>query len=165
MSIVELNGKVCDTLVIDSESMTEQFMAEGDQDVWKWDPEATEIALDEDLELEADISEAIDELEGDAKGVAECRANYDLNELEGGFCCQTLGLEYNEELGDFDPSYMGFMTSATKASNYDADPVAISLGVADDDITITWGAEVFASGRALAASAVIFATTAMACDL
>ena len=164
MSIVELNGKVCDTLVIDSESMTEQFMAEGDQDVWKWDPEATEIALDEDLELEDDIQEAITELEGDAKGVAECRAYYDLNELEGGFCCQTLGLEYTEEL-EMDPGYMGFMTSATKASNYDADPVAISIGFTDEDITITWGAEVFASGRALAASAVIFATTAMACDL
>lgn len=163
MSIVELNGKVCDTLVIDSESMTEQFMAEGDQDVWKWDPEATEIALDEDLELEDDIQEAITELEGDAKGVAECRAYYDLNELEGGFCCQTLGLEYTEEL-EMDPGYMGFMTTATKASGSDGDPAVVEImeGV---EITVTWGAEVFASGRALAASAVIFATTAMACDL
>jgi hypothetical protein len=53
MSIVELNGKVCDTLVIDSESITEKFMTEsGDEpDVWKYDPEGTELETDEDLEL------------------------------------------------------------------------------------------------------------------
>lgn len=131
-------------------------------DVWKFDPEATEIELDEDLTLEDDIQEALEELEGDAKGVAECRAYYDLNELEGGFCCQTLGLEYAEEM-ETDPGYFGMLTTATKASVSNGDPAIVDfLGM---EITVTWGAEVFASGRALAASAVIFATTAMACDL
>ena len=165
MSIVELNGKVCHTLVIDSESITEQFMTAPDDapDVWKFDPEATEIELDEDLELEDDVAEALAELEGDAKGVADCRAYYDLNELEGGFCCQTLGLEYAEEM-DTDPAYFGMLTSATKASVSNGDPAVVEI-MEGIEITVTWGAEVFASGRALAASAVIFATTAMACDL
>ena len=98
MSIVELNGKVCDTLVLDDESLEEKFMTAPDDypDVWKYDPEGTEIELDEDLELTEEQEEALAELEGDESGVAQCRAYYDLNELEGGFCCQTLGIEMDE---------------------------------------------------------------------
>ena len=114
MSAVEMNGNVCNELVIEQESIEELF-GEDAPDVYKYDPNSTELALDDDLELEDDIVEAIDELEGDEAGVAMCRANYDLNELEGGFCCQTLAIEY-AEFFESDPSYTGFMTSATKVS-------------------------------------------------
>ena len=159
MSIVEMNGNVCNELVINTESIEEQF-SEDTPDVYKYDPNSTELALDEDLELTAEKQEALEALEGDEAGVAMCRAYYDLNELEGGFCRQTLGFEF-AELFEMEPGYQGFMTSATKVSALNDDPIEVSMGFSDSDVTITWGAEVFASGRALAASAVTVAATAI----
>ena len=56
------------------------------------------------------------------------------------------------------------MTTATKTVKKTDDPIVVNLGIEDADATITWGAEVFASGRALAASAVTLAATAMVFD-
>ena len=127
MSIVELNGNVCNEIVIDQDSMEEMFLSDDEPATYKYDPEGTEIEVDADLELEDDVQEAIAELEGDESAVAQCRAAYDVNELEGGFCCQTIGLEYSE-LMDTDPQYMGFMTSATKVVKQTEDPVVVNLG-------------------------------------
>ena len=163
MSIVELNGNVCNEIVIDQDSMEELLSAESEPTTYKYDPEGTEIELDDDLELEDDVLAAIDELEGDEKAVATCRAAYDLNELEGGFCCQTVGMEFSEMM-DMDPAYSGIMTTATKVVKKDDDPIVVNFGFEGADGTITWGAEAFASGRALAASAVTVAATAMVFD-
>ena len=163
MSIVELNGNLCNEIVIDQDSMDEMFTSESEPATYKYDPEGTEIEVDADLEIEADVQEAIAELEGDESAVAQCRAAYDVNELEGGFCCQSIGLEFSE-LMDSDPEYMGFMTSATKVVKQAEDPVVVNVGFEGADISVTWGAEVFASGRALAASVVTVAATAMLFD-
>jgi len=50
MSAVEMNGNVCNELVIEQESIEELF-GEDAPDVYKYDPNSTELALDEDLEL------------------------------------------------------------------------------------------------------------------
>ena len=163
MSIVELNGNVCNEIVIDQDSMEEMFLSDDEPATYKYDPEGTEIEVDADLELEDDVQEAIDALEGDAKAVAKCRATYDVNELSGGFCCQSIGLEYTEVMAT-DPQYVGKLTSATKVVKGGDDPVVVNVGFEGYDITVTWGAEVFGSGRALAASVVTVAATAMLFD-
>ena len=104
MSIVELNGNVCNEIVIDQESMEEVLTSESEPTTYLYDPEGTEFELDDELVMEDDVADAIDALEGDEMAVAMCRANYDLNSFAGGFCCQTLGLEFSELMGS-DPAY------------------------------------------------------------
>jgi len=70
MSIVELNGNLCNEIVIDQDSMDEMFTSESEPATYKYDPEGTEIEVDADLEIEADVQEAIAELEGDESAVA-----------------------------------------------------------------------------------------------
>ena len=88
MSEVVLNSNICNGVVMDTESVALIFSSGGD-DYSLADPEETALDLTADMEdLEDDVVAAIMELEGDEYAVALCRAEYDLNELEGGFCCQ-----------------------------------------------------------------------------
>ena len=90
---------------------------------------------------------------GDAKAVEICRTLYDLNEMSGGFCCQTVGADYGGEVEE--NYYVGFMTTA-KEVNLVEEEVTNDYGD-----TVVWGAEVFGASRALAASALTMAATAM----
>ena len=146
--MTELNKYICDGTVITQEAFDKTM--DGDESAN--DPKGLEIELDkgEDM-IAADVAEKIAELEGHDKGVAICRALYDLNEMEGGFCCFTTKMEIDNEAG-----YGGTMINSKKAVLNDIDPIVVDFGEGYE-ITVTWGAEVFASAKGLAASALTMA--------
>ena len=119
------------------------------------DPEATKVVTEKgllDITDEDKLSAIMTEV-GDARAVEICRTLYDLNEMSGGFCCQTIGAEYGGEVED--NFYWGIMTTAQKV-NLVEEEVIDSYGD-----TVVWGAEVFGASRALAGSALTMAATAM----
>ena len=117
------------------------------------DPKGLVIELDKnEEEFSADVAEKIAELEGHDNGVAFCRALYDLNKIEGGFCCQITGTEFMDNEVD----YRGMLVNSKKAVLNDIDPIVVDYGGGMES-TITWGAEVFASAKGLAASALTMA--------
>ena len=148
--MTELNKYICAGTVVNQEA----FEAAMDGDESKMDPDALAIEYDKgESDIAADVAEKIAELEGHDYGVALCRALYDLNEMEGGFCCLTTKTEMDVE--GFEPSYNGMLFSSKKAVLNDVDPIVIDMG--GIDVTLTWGAEVFASAKGLAASALTMA--------
>jgi len=104
------------------------------------------------------------ELEGDERAVALCRGLYDLNELEGGFCCATLATDYGIEGMSFGVEYDGMLTTATSVTLQDTDPIVVELEYDGETMTITvdWGAEVFASAKGLATSVMAASAIIMA---
>ena len=146
--MTQLNKYICKGTVFTQESF-EKMMAGDDSAV---DPKGLVIELDKnEEEFSADVAEKIAELEGHDNGVAFCRALYDLNKIEGGFCCQIIGSEFNNEA-----NYRGGLINSKKAVLNDIDPIVIDYG-AGMVLTVTWGAEVFASAKGLAASALTMA--------
>ena len=146
--MTQLNKYICDGTVFTQEAFDKTM--DGDESAN--DPKGLEIELDkgEDM-IAADVAEKIAELKGHDKGVAFCRALYDLNKMEGGFCCLTLGMEFDNEA-----DYTGTMFNSKKAVLNDIDPIVVDFGEGME-LTITWGAEVFASAKGLAASALTMA--------
>ena len=148
--MTELNKYICAGTVVNQEA----FEAAMDGDESKMDPDALAIEYDKgESDIAADVAEKIAELEGHDYGVALCRALYDLNEMEGGFCCQSTKVEVDMEGAE--PSYNGMLFNSKKAVLNDVDPIVIDMG--GIDVTLTWGAEVFASAKGLAASALTMA--------
>lgn len=93
-----------------------------------------------------------------------CRALYDLNEMEGGFCCGTLALDYGED-SEYGPYYQELMTTATSVTLQDTDPIEVELEYDGEilyTITVDWGAEVFASAKGLATSVMAASAIIMA---
>jgi len=110
---MSVNKYICDGTVITEDSMTETITMPPGAGNPPYDPEGTEIDYSKGTdELEDAVVEAAMELEGDERAVAVCRALYDLNEMEGGFCCATLSLEY----GDYGTYYEELMTTATSVT-------------------------------------------------
>jgi len=108
------------------------------------------------------VLEAAMELEGDERVVALCRGLYDLNEFEGGFCCATLSIDYGIE--GMDVEYSPMLTTATSVKKQNEDPIEVELEYGGETMTLTvdWGAEVFASAKGLATSAMAAAAIIMA---
>ena len=98
-----MNNKVCSGIVVDKETMFEVYKGTSSEN-FKFDPEGTMI---KPAKREDDIADAVMEAaetlrEGtdttnDLHSIAMCRALYDLNKMEGGFCCQSLLQEYDGE--------------------------------------------------------------------
>ena len=84
-----------------------------------------------------------------------CRAQYDLDERTGGFCCQSVGAEF-----DGTKTVTGMMTTATGVSAADEPTFTVSMQGMDIDFSL--GAEVFGSASGLAASAVTMAAACIA---
>ena len=120
------------------------------------DPDAT--IIEPTVEWADEDYDAIDaqELEGEALGVAQCRATYDIEELEDGFCCQSVQMILADR--DITRNYF-YLTSATKT--YVQEEGITLLSQTDEDMDFTWGAEVFASARAVGASVATMAATAI----
>ena len=101
---------------------------------WKYDPSGTRIKTPKGYgELSDAVLEAADALLGDddstneAHAAAMCRALYDLNKIEGGFCCQSLVYTYPEgPSGEYGEQ---FMTTATKVS--DSEPSTLEFEYED----------------------------------
>ena len=147
--MTQLNKYICKGTVVTQE--TYEKILEGDYSATY--PEGVAIVLDKYAdEFSADVAEKIAELEGHDNGVAFCRALYDLNKIEGGFCCHITGTEFMENEVD----YRGTLVNSKKAVLNDIDPIVIDYGGGMES-TITWGAEVFASAKGLAASALTMA--------
>ena len=158
---MSVNKYICDGTVITEDSMTETITMPPGAGNPPYDPEGTEIDYSKGTdELEDAVVEAAMELEGDERAVAVCRALYDLNEMEGGFCCATLSLEY----GDYGTYYEELMTTATSVTLQDTDPIVIEQEYDGETMTITvdWGAEVFGQAKGLATSAMAAAAIIMA---
>ena len=153
----ELNSNICSTLVVSEESVAEIFEETEDDAVLLIDPDSTAIDYEEDIAADGEEAEALAELEGDEYAVAYCRALYDLNEMEGGFCCQTLAIEYPAEF-ESAPSYIPIMVEKTGVTAQEEDPIVVDIGV---EVSVTWGAEAFASASGLAASAMTMAASLM----
>ena len=102
-----------------------------------------------DLEDE-DVIAAIDELEGDEYAVAQCRAVYDLNELEGGFCCQALMIDTGDT-----KMISTFLSDASGVTAQEGDAIDY------EGMDVTWGAEAFASASSIGASVMTLAATAL----
>ena len=154
MSIVALNQNICSTLVVNQETL-DDFGGGGEG---LMDPDATIIPYEKDEDdMEEDVLAGIEELEGDPQAVAFCRAIYDLNEIKGGFCCQSLSLDFGVEGLE---SYIGFLVDAGSVELVEEDPITVDFGDGFM-VDMSWGAEVFASGKALAASALTMAASLM----
>ena len=91
MSADQYNRNVCNRFVINQESMDQFWNFEEPEGLtYKYDPTWSIILMLEWVEDEEE-RDRLDALEqGDVRSVAECRAEYDLNGLSGGFCCQML---------------------------------------------------------------------------
>ena len=91
---------------------------------------------------------------GDVQGAARCRALYDLNEVSGGFCCQTFGLEYGGEIQQHN--------ELTEAMGVYAQEGEITIEYYGEEAPIYWAAERFASANGMAASFITMTATLMA---
>ena len=152
MSEVVLNSNICKGVVMDDASVEEVISSNG-EDFTLADPDETRLEYDlsaSDLEDE-DVIAAIDELEGDEYAVAQCRAVYDLNELEGGFCCQALMMTT-----DGQSMITTFLSDASGVTLQEGDAIDYE-GMYD----VTWGAEAFASASSIGASVMTLAATAL----
>ena len=82
---------------------------------------------------------------------AYCRAEYDENELDGGFCCQTIAVELFSGYA----MQISFLTHAM--GTYKKEKEILHEGK-----NVYWGAEYFSSASGLAASAITMAAAAIA---
>ena len=102
-----------------------------------------------------------DDSTNDAHAAAMCRALYDVNKMEGGFCCQSLAFKFAE--GPDGVYGEQFMTTATKTSALE--PFDFEMEYGDEGpaagttikISLKSGAEVFKSAKGLATSVVTIA--------
>ena len=98
----------------------------------------------------------VEELEvGDVQGVAYCRALYDLNEVSGGFCCQTFGIEYDGEISQHNE-----LTGAMGVYAQEGEITIEYFG--EEDTPVYWAAERFGSANGMAASFITMTATLMA---
>ena len=132
-------------------------MLEPAGEFWLYDPSNIWIIMDSyslDDEGEAAVLEE-EPAYGSAQGVAYCRALYDENALDGGFCCQTtamivggLALQINE---------------LNHAWGVYAQEGEVTIEYYGEDYPVLWGAEHFASAdNGIAASILAVTATIMA---
>ena len=152
----KFNGYICSDIVVDTASMEEFWTAsQPSGDYWLYDPGNWWIPFDQDLDEEGEA--AIAELEaGDVQGVAHCRALYDLNNISGGFCCQTLGLEMTGISLQFQEAEM-----INDWSTY-AQGGEVTFEYYGEEATVYWGAEYFGSADGMTASIIAMTATVMA---
>ena len=91
-----------------------------------------------------------DGLEGMEYAVAYCRALYDLNEVEGGFCCQAIHLAAAIEGNG--PFFL--LVESDKTETIDTE-----ITIMDGEVS--WSAEVFGSAATVGASFMALATSAI----
>lgn len=127
---MSVNKNICAGTVLTVDSLTETFTEYDGEGNPPYDPEGTEIETPKYTdELEDAVLEAAMELEGDERAVALCRGLYDLNELEGGFCCATLSIDYGIE--GMDVEYDAMLTTATSVKKQNEDPLEVPITMGD----------------------------------
>ena len=151
MSGVELNGKQC----VGLEITTENYAKASEDGLSAIDTGGVTLSEKNDDWLtiggEDEVWEADDTLENQDIANEQCRREYDLNSFEEGFCCQAMVFDYE----GFGPTAL--FTDATKTQNGAAE-IIVDLG---EDVPVLIGAEVFASAKAMGASLLTIATSAL----